>query len=151
MTAEVPKYQLPSTGVSAESAYQIVHDSLDLDGQPNLNFASFVHTWMDDKATKLCMENISKNLIDQDEYPSMQILHTRAVSMLAHLWHAHKGGDGVGTATTGSSEAIQLGGLAMKKIWQNKRKAAGKSMYEPGPNIVMGSVSRPVSLSAVEG
>ncbi|KAA1112493.1 hypothetical protein PGTUg99_020065 [Puccinia graminis f. sp. tritici] len=44
-----------------------------------------------------------------------------------------------GTATTGSSEAIQLGGLAMKKIWQAKRKAAGKSIHEPGPNIVMGA------------
>ena len=45
----------------------------------------------------------------------------------------------MGTATTGSSEAIQLGGLAMKRIWQEKRKAAGKSIHEPGPNIVMGA------------
>jgi len=45
----------------------------------------------------------------------------------------------VGTATTGSSEAIQLGGLAMKRIWQEKRKAAGKSIHEPGPNIIMGA------------
>jgi glutamate/tyrosine decarboxylase-like PLP-dependent enzyme len=45
----------------------------------------------------------------------------------------------VGTATTGSSEAIQLGGLAMKRIWQAKRKAAGKSIHEPGPNIIMGA------------
>ncbi|KAF8572568.1 hypothetical protein K439DRAFT_1666010 [Ramaria rubella] len=44
----------------------------------------------------------------------------------------------VGTATTGSSEAIQLGGLAMKRIWQEKRKAAGKSTHEPGPNVIMG-------------
>lgn len=27
----------------------------------------------------------------------------------------------------------------MKRIWQEKRKAAGKSIHEPGPNIVMGS------------
>jgi glutamate decarboxylase len=27
----------------------------------------------------------------------------------------------------------------MKKIWQEKRKAAGKSIHEPGPNIVMGA------------
>jgi glutamate decarboxylase len=27
----------------------------------------------------------------------------------------------------------------MKKIWQAKRKAAGKSIHEPGPNIVMGA------------
>jgi glutamate decarboxylase len=27
----------------------------------------------------------------------------------------------------------------MKRIWQAKRKAAGKSIHEPGPNIVMGA------------
>jgi glutamate decarboxylase len=59
--------------------------------------------------------------------------------MLADLWHAPHTQGAIGTATTGSSEAIQLGGLAMKKIWQQKRKAAGKSIHEPGPNIVMGA------------
>lgn len=59
--------------------------------------------------------------------------------MLADLWNAPSGKQAIGTATTGSSEAIQLGGLAMKRIWQEKRKAAGKSIHEPGPNIVMGA------------
>ncbi|PSR88902.1 hypothetical protein PHLCEN_2v5051 [Hermanssonia centrifuga] len=111
----------------------MIHDELTLDGSPNLNLASFVHTWMPDEANKLMMENISKNLIDQDEYPMTRI------SMLADLWHAPDAHDAIGTATTGSSEAIQLGGLAMKRIWQAKRKAAGKSIHEPGPNIVMGA------------
>lgn len=52
--------------------------------------------------------------------------------MLADIWHAPSARSAVGTATTGSSEGAQLGGLAMKKIWQEKRKAAGKSIYEPG-------------------
>jgi glutamate decarboxylase len=59
--------------------------------------------------------------------------------MLADLWNAPHAAHAIGTATTGSSEAIQLGGLAMKRIWQEKRKAAGKSIHEPGPNIVMGT------------
>ena len=59
--------------------------------------------------------------------------------MLADLWHAPSSHQAVGTATTGSSEAIQLGGLAMKRLWQEKRKAMGKSIHEPGPNIVMGA------------
>ncbi|KAL9714835.1 glutamate decarboxylase gad1 [Leucoagaricus gongylophorus] len=59
--------------------------------------------------------------------------------MIADLWHAPSAQQAVGTATTGSSEAVQLGGLAMKKLWQQKRKAAGKSIHAPGPNIVMGS------------
>ena len=58
---------------------------------------------------------------------------------MAELWHAPSHHRAVGTATTGSSEAIQLGGLAMKRIWQEKRKTAGKSIHEPGPNIVMGA------------
>ncbi|KAH9444466.1 hypothetical protein Pst134EB_024730 [Puccinia striiformis f. sp. tritici] len=136
---EIPKFKLPSKGIEPETAYQLIHDILDLDGKENANLASFVHTWAPKEAVQLCVENLGKNLIDQDEYPQTQILHTRCISMLAHLWHAHNSSNAIGTATTGSSEAIQLGGLAMKKIWQAKRKAAGKSIHEPGPNIVMGA------------
>jgi glutamate decarboxylase len=135
----VPKYKIPSKGVDPEIAYQMIHDELALDGSPLLNLASFVQTWMSPIADKLMMENISKNLIDQDEYPITQDIHTRCISILAELWHAPTHHNAVGTATTGSSEAIQLGGLAMKRIWQEKRKAAGKSIHEPGPNIVMGA------------
>lgn len=27
----------------------------------------------------------------------------------------------------------------MKRLWQEKRKAAGKSIHEPGPNVIMGA------------
>ncbi|KAF9232149.1 glutamate decarboxylase [Melanogaster broomeanus] len=138
-TQSIPKFHLPSKGSSAESTYQLIHDELCLDGSPSLNLASFVHTWMPEPANKLMLENMSKNLIDQDEYPATQLIHTRCVSILADLWHAPSTHQAIGTATTGSSEAIQLGGLAMKRIWQERRKAAGKSIHEPGPNIVMGA------------
>ena len=59
--------------------------------------------------------------------------------MLADLWHAPSTHGAIGTATTGSSEAIQLGGLAMKRLWQERRKEKGLSIHEPGPNIVMGA------------
>lgn len=82
-------------------------------------------------------------------FSTLEILHTRCtlpalisrlqivdvvegVSILADLWHAPSAKNAIGTATTGSSEAAQLGGLAMKKIWQERRKAAGKSIHEPG-------------------
>ncbi|KAL0947169.1 hypothetical protein HGRIS_013295 [Hohenbuehelia grisea] len=138
-TNPVSKYHLPSKGIDADAAYQLIHDELSLDGSATLNLASFVHTWMPEPAMKLMQENMNKNLIDQDEYPMTQLLHTRCISMLADLWHAPSAKQAIGTATTGSSEAIQLGGLAMKRIWQEKRKAAGKSIHEPGPNIVMGA------------
>ncbi|KIK80461.1 hypothetical protein PAXRUDRAFT_833509 [Paxillus rubicundulus Ve08.2h10] len=138
-TQSIPKFHIPSKGTSAENAYQLIHDELALDGSPSLNLASFVNTWMPEPANKLMVENMSKNLIDQDEYPMTQLIHTRCVSILADLWHAPSTKQAIGTATTGSSEAIQLGGLAMKRIWQERRKAASKSIHEPGPNIVMGA------------
>lgn len=70
------------------------------------------------------MENINKNLADNDEYPALIELQQRCVSILGDLWGA-KGSEAMGTATTGSSEAICLGGLAMKRRWVEKRKAAG--------------------------
>lgn len=45
----------------------------------------------------------------------------------------------MGTATTGSSEAIMLGGMALKRRWQEKMKAKGKDIHNPGPNIIMGA------------
>lgn len=43
----------------------------------------------------------------------------------------------MGTSTVGSSEAIMLGVLAMKKKWSNARKAAGKPF--DNPNLIMNS------------
>jgi glutamate decarboxylase len=116
---------------------QLIRNELDLDGRPNLNLASFVHTYMEEEADKLMMENISKNLADVDEYPAMLDIHSRLISMLANLWGVQKGERPIGTATTGSSEAIHLGGLAMKQLWKEKRKAAGKDFSNP--NIIMGA------------
>ena len=64
-------------------------------------------------------------------------LHARCVSILAHLWGVQKGEKAIGSATTGSSEAIHLGGLAMKRRWQEKRWAEGKDTSKP--NIIMGA------------
>ncbi|EDR02060.1 glutamate decarboxylase [Laccaria bicolor S238N-H82] len=132
-----PKYTLPKVGIPSKAAYQLLHDQTALDGNPLLNLASFVHTWMPEEADKLIMENINKNIVDLDEYPAASIIHNRAISMLADLWKAPKEGKVIGTATAGSSEAIMLGGLAMKKRWQEARKAAGKDYFHP--NIVFGS------------
>ncbi|CEH17328.1 glutamate decarboxylase [Ceraceosorus bombacis] len=142
----IPKYKLPESGIDGSAAYNIIKDELSLDGKPTLNLASFVHTAMDEHATRLMSENVGVNLCDQDEYPATMAIHGRCISMLADLWHAphetdaegkHKAAQGV--ATTGSSEAIMLGVLAMKKVWQAKRKAQGKSFKEPGPNLVYGA------------
>ncbi|KAK5635783.1 hypothetical protein RRF57_011495 [Xylaria bambusicola] len=134
---EVPKYRLPEEGAPADSVYQLIRDELDLDGKPNLNLASFVGTYLEPNATQLMVENLSKNLADHDEYPAMMAIHERCISILAQLWCINKGEKAVGTATTGSSEAIHLGGLAMKRRWQEQRKAKGLDTSRP--NIIMGA------------
>lgn len=103
----------------------------------SLRSYSFVNTYMESNASQLMMENISKNLADVDEYPAMLSIHERCVSILAHLWGVQPNEKAVGTATTGSSEAIHLGGLAMKRRWQEHRQAAGKDTLKP--NIIMGA------------
>ena len=74
---------------------------------------------------------------DADEYPAMMDMHARCVSIIADLWGAKRPAKPIGTATTGSSEAIHLGGLAMKRRWQEKRDKEGKDKSKP--NIIMGA------------
>jgi glutamate decarboxylase len=136
-TCEIPKFRIPKAGADAQSVYQIIKDELDLDGRPNLNLASFVNTYMEPVCDKLVLENISKNLADADEYPALMAIHSRCVSMISNLWNIPNGETAIGTATTGSSEAIHLGGLAMKRRWQEKRRKEGKSTEKP--NILMGA------------
>jgi glutamate decarboxylase len=59
--------------------------------------------------------------------------------MIARLFNApvQDASNAMGTSTIGSSEAIMLGVLAMKKRWQNQRKEAGKPFDKP--NLVMNS------------
>jgi glutamate decarboxylase len=132
----VPKNDFPARGIDPDIAYQIVHDELMLDGNARLNLATFVSTWMEPQATRLMTECFDKNMIDKDEYPRTAELEARCVRMLAELWHAPRSKDAPGCSTTGSSEACMLAGMAMKRRWQQARRAAGKPTDRP--NIVMG-------------
>jgi glutamate decarboxylase len=134
---DVPKYRLPKEGMSADAAYQLVHDELNLDGNPALNLASFVTSWMEPQADKLATETLNKNLIDQDEYPQTEVVHERVVSMIGRLFNAPAGEQPTGTATIGSSEAIMLAMLAHKRSWQRRREADGEPPDRP--NMVMGA------------
>ncbi|KAF0890286.1 hypothetical protein E2562_002698 [Oryza meyeriana var. granulata] len=129
----VPRYELGERSISKDAAYQIVHDELLLDSSPRLNLASFVTTWMEPECDKLILEAINKNYADMDEYPN------RCVNIIARLFNAPVGASekAVGVGTVGSSEAIMLAGLAFKRRWQNRRKAAGKPYDKP--NIVTGA------------
>eukprot|EP00249_Psilotum_nudum_P014269 c24745_g1_i1 orf=450-1925(-) len=135
----LPRFCMPEWEIPKEAAYQIVNDELMLDGNPRLNLASFVTTWMEPECDKLIEESLNKNYIDMDEYPISTELQDRCVNMIARLFNAplKEEEEAVGVSTAGSSEAIMLAGLACKRKWQNKRKAEGKPFEKP--NIVTGA------------
>jgi glutamate decarboxylase len=133
----VPRFELPQHEMPARAAYQIIHDELNLDGNPSLNLASFVTTWMEPEADKLMEESFGRNFIDADEYPQTTEIHNRCVNMLARLFNAPEHEAAVGCATVGSSEAIHLAGLALKWRWRARQQAQGRPISTP--NIVMGA------------
>ncbi|XP_052165278.1 glutamate decarboxylase-like isoform X1 [Oryza glaberrima] len=135
----LPRFRMPEQSIPREAAYQIINDELMLDGNPRLNLASFVTTWMEPECDKLIMDSVNKNYVDMDEYPVTTELQNRCVNMIAHLFNAPIKEDetAIGVGTVGSSEAIMLAGLAFKRKWQNKRKEQGKPCDKP--NIVTGA------------
>ena len=130
-----PKQEIPLCGMSAQAAYQLISDELNLDGNPTLNLASFVTTWMEPEARQLITESLDKNFIDEDEYPQTKVIHDRVVHMLGRMLHAPDGA--VGTLTIGSSEAIMLALLAHKWRWRKRRQQQNSDWSNP--NIVFGA------------
>ena len=95
---------------------------------------------MEHEAEELMADMLSKNIVNHESYPGTTNIQNRCVNMIARLFNAptQEGSvDAVGTSTVGSSEAIMLATLAMKKRWANKRRAAGKDCSKP--NLVMSS------------
>src|SRR5690242_21852406 len=132
----VPMHALPREPMLPGTAAQVVRDELLLDGNARLNLATFVTTWMEPEAQVLMAECLEKNMIDKDEYPQTAELESRCVNILSRLWHAPEAAQATGCSTTGSSEAAMLGGLALKRRWQKRRRAEGKPVDRP--NLVMG-------------
>ena len=132
----IPRDALPASQMAPDTAYEIIHDELMLDGNARLNLATFVSSWMEPQAEKLMIECFEKNMIDKDEYPQTAEIEARCVNILGDLWHAPGGAPATGCSTTGSSEAAMLGGLAMKRRWVQRRTAEGKSTDRP--NMVTG-------------
>lgn len=140
-TAPIPSLRLPDEAMDPTAAYRFIHDELMLDGSSRLNLATFVTTWMDPEAEKLMAETFDKNMIDKDEYPATAAIEQRCVCMVADLFHAENLRDddpssGIGVSTVGSSEAVMLGGLALKWRWKER---VGDGWRKRTPNLVMGA------------
>lgn len=138
LEARAPKAHFPAHERPPRHAYAAVHDELMLDGNSRQNLATFCQTWEEPEIHQLMNECIDKNMVDRDEYPQTAELEARCVRMLSDLWNSPAEANGVGCSTTGSSEAAMLGGMAMKRRWEAKRKAEGKPTDKP--NLVTGPV-----------
>ena len=140
-TNPIPSLRLPAKSMEPAAAYRFIHDELMLDGSSRLNLATFVTTWMDPEAEKLMAETFDKNMIDKDEYPATAAIESRCIAMVADLFHAENlldddASTAIGASTIGSSEAVMLGGLALKWRWKER---VGKKWKTRTPNLVMGS------------
>ncbi|MFD1662819.1 glutamate decarboxylase [Streptomyces caeni] len=133
----LPVEELPDSEASPDMVCRRVRDELMLDGNARLNLATFVTTWMEPQARQLMAETAEKNLADRAEYPQITAMEERCVRMLARLWHAPYPERVRGCSTTGSSEAAMLGGLALKRRWQARRRSQGRDTARP--NLVMGA------------
>jgi len=131
-----PIRKLAEDGIGAEESYELISSELLLDGSARLNLATFVTTWMPSAAERLMSESVAKNMIDKDEYPQTAEIESRCVAIIADLWHAPEAVTATGCSTTGSSEAVMLGGLALKWRWRERMRAAGKPTDRP--NLVAG-------------
>ncbi len=138
LSSPLPKAEIPNDGRAPRHAYDAVRDELMLDGNARQNLATFCQTFEEPELHRLMDDCISKNMVDKDEYPQTAEIEARCVRMLADLWHAPNAKNGVGTSTTGSSEAAMLGGLAMKRRWEARQRAAAKPTGKP--NLVTGPV-----------
>jgi glutamate decarboxylase len=137
--AGLNKNTFPTSENDPRKIYTAVRDELMLDGNARQNLATFCQTWEEPEIHMLMDECIDKNMVDKDEYPQTAEIEARCVRMLADLWNSPATGDNaLGTSTTGSSEAAMLGGMAMKRRWEARRKAEGKPIDKP--NMISGPV-----------
>ncbi len=133
---KVPKYRIPEGEWDARHAHALISDELMVEGNSRLNLATFTQTWVEPEVRLLMAETCDKNMIDKDEYPQTAEIEHRCVNILADLWNAPDATSGVGTSTTGSSEACMLGGMALQRRWRERRRAQG--LPTDRPNVVMG-------------
>jgi glutamate decarboxylase len=133
----LPVRQLADRGLGGEFARESIASELLLDGSARLNLATFVTTWMPEHAERLMAQTADKNMIDKDEYPQTAAIEARCVNIIADLWNVPECEQATGCSTTGSSEAVMLGALALKWRWRERARAAGRPTDRP--NLVTGA------------
>ena len=132
-----PLRELAEDGIGDEAAYELINSELLLDGSARLNLATFVTTWMPSQADRLMAQTAEKNMIDKDEYPQTAEIEVALRRRSSPTSGTRPASDqATGCSTTGSSEAVMLGGLALKWRWRERMRAAGAPTDKP--NLVAG-------------
>ncbi|GES65025.1 glutamate decarboxylase [Aspergillus terreus] len=124
----------PSSGTSPFCVAKKMRNSMQRDIFPSKNLGSFVTTSHDAETTLMAAANFHKNQACVEEYASISKYQQECISMLADLWRRRPSDNPFGTATTGSSEAVMLAGLAMKRACQEKNACFDRRL-----NVVVGS------------
>ncbi|TDD34280.1 glutamate decarboxylase [Saccharopolyspora elongata] len=124
---------IPDFGMDADAALNAVAGRLRGGCRPERNLATFLTTSIEPEAHRVYRAYLNYNLVDREQYPAMDELLRECVRIIGSLWH----GDArrvVGSATTGSSEAALLAGVALLRSWQARTRGELSR-----PNLVMGA------------
>lgn len=115
MTEPIPKHSLPENSMNPDAAYHLIHDELQVQGNPTLNMASFVTTVMDEQAERLIRENLGVNYIDTEVYRGALEIQDRCIKILGNLFNAPDSSKVWGTEAIGSSEALMVCAVSHKR------------------------------------
>ncbi|CAI7597838.1 unnamed protein product [Penicillium glandicola] len=124
---------IPSKGVPGEILGTMMQKEMAGDIPPSQDLGRFTTTKFDGVAINLMDISGTRNQACIEEYPSLARFQENCVAILANLWKAPH--NFFGTATTGSSEAVLLGGLTMKRQWQLKNP----DRQNTRPNVLIGA------------
>ncbi|KAJ5335538.1 hypothetical protein N7452_007941 [Penicillium brevicompactum] len=127
-------FKIPLEGALTDTVSAMVEKEMEADTPPLRDLGRFTTTKFDDATTELISKANIRNQACVEEYPSIARFQQKCVSILASLWNAPLTGY-FGIATTGSSEAVLLGGLTMKRQWQMK----SPNNPNPRPNVIIGA------------
>ncbi|CAI7566362.1 unnamed protein product [Penicillium pancosmium] len=125
---------MPSEGAPTSLVEAMMRKDIEKDTPPSQDFGRFSTTTFDDAIMRIMPDAALRNPACLEEYPSVGMFQERCLTILAELWNSPSAAGSFGTGTTGSSEAVMLGGLAMKRKWQLENQGNP----ERRPNVIIG-------------
>ena len=92
--AGAPTHVMPLDGMRPDTAYQVVHDELMLDGNARLNLATFVTTWMEPQAETAHVRDVRQEHDRQGRVPAHRGPRDALRQHAGRLWNSPGRGRG---------------------------------------------------------